>query len=188
MYGLVNQAIEDLIRKNHGDQLWEAVKRKAGVDVETFVSMEAYPDSVSYNLVGAASEITGTPAAQLLEAFGEHWTLYTAQKGYGQLFRMGGSTFKGFMQNLHNLHTHVALSFPHLTPPSFWCTDVTDSSMLLHYQSTREGLAPMVVGLVRGLGRMFDTKVTITLTHARAQGADHDVFVVTYAPAPGPSS
>jgi Haem-NO-binding len=182
MYGLVNQAIEDLIRKNHGDQVWDAVKHKAGVDVEAFVSMEAYPDAVSYGLVGAASEVLGTPAAQLLEAFGEHWTLYTAQKGYGDLLRTGGSTFKGFMQNLHNLHTHVALSFPHLRPPSFWCTDVTDGTMTLHYQSTREGLGPMVVGLVRGLGRMFATEVTITPTRSRTDGADHDEFLVTFAP------
>lgn len=184
MYGLVNQAIEDLIRKNHGDEVWDTIKRKAGVDIDAFVSMDAYPDAVSYDLVAAASEVLGTPADRLLEAFGEHWTLYTATKGYGELFRMGGSTFKGFMQNLHNLHTHVALSFPNLKPPSFWCTDVTDSSMNLHYQSTREGLGPMVVGLVRGLGRMFDTKVSITPTLTRADGAEHDVFLVTYAPFP----
>lgn len=182
MYGLVNQAIEDLVRTTHGDDTWEEVKRKAGVDVDTFISMEPYPDEMSYKLVGAASDVLGTSADQLLEAFGEHWTLYTAQKGYGDLFRMGGSTFKGFMQNLHNLHTHVSLSFPNLQPPSFWCTDVTDTSMVLHYRSTREGLGPMVVGLVRGLGRMFDTDVTVTATSTRAAGADHEVFLVTYAP------
>lgn len=181
MYGLVNRAIEDMVRTHHGDEAWDRIKRKAGVDVEAFISMESYPDAVSYGLVGAASEVLGQPAEALLEAFGEHWTLYTAQQGYGQLFRAGGSSFKEFMQNLHALHTQVGHSFPDLRPPSFWCTEVTDSSLRLHYQSTRLGLGPMVIGLVRGLGTMFDTDVTITPDRRRADGADHDEFVVRFA-------
>lgn len=181
MYGLVNRAIEDMVRTHHGAETWEQVKRQAGVDIEMFVSMESYPDSVSYSLVAAASEVLGQPAEALLEAFGEHWTLYTAQQGYGELFRMGGSSLKEFLQNLHTLHTNVALSFPHLQPPSFWCTEVTDSSLRLHYQSTRPGLAPMVVGLVKGLGTMFDTPVAIVADRTRADGADHDEFVVTFS-------
>lgn len=186
MYGLVNQAIEDLVRANHGDGTWEAIKRKAGVDVEAFVAMESYPDEVTYGLVAAASEVLGTPADRLLEAFGMHWTLFTAQKGYGDLLRKGGSSFREFMINLHELHTRVALSFPHLTPPSFWCTDVTDQSLRLHYQSKRAGLAPMVVGLVRGLGAMFNTSVDIVPTRTREEGDDHDEFVVRFSPAPLP--
>lgn len=184
MYGLVNQAIEDLVRANHGDSTWEAIKRKVGLDLEAFVAMESYPDEVTYGLVAAASEVLGTPADRLLEAFGTHWTLFTAQRGYGDLLKRCGSSFREFMTNLHELHTRVALTFPHLTPPSFWCTDVTDHSLRLHYQSKRAGLAPMVVGLVRGLGTMFDTRVEIVPARTREQGADHDEFLVTFAPAP----
>lgn len=182
MYGLVNRAIADLVCSRHGEETWTAIKRKAGVDIDTFVSMEGYPDEVTYNLVSAASEILKVPADQLLEAFGEYWTLYTAQEGYGDLLRMGGRSFKEFMLNLHNLHTHVALTFPHLRPPSFWCTDVTDRSLCLHYQSMRPGLAPMVVGLLKGLGKMFETEVHVTQTRSRAGGADHDEFAVRFEP------
>jgi hypothetical protein len=186
MYGLVNQAIEDLVRLHHGDAIWDQIKRRAGVQIEAFVRMEAYPDDVSYRLVGAASEVLGQPADRLLEAFGEHWTLFTAQRGYGEILKLGGSSFREFMLNLHALHTHVAHGFPHLQPPSFWCTDVTDSSLRLHYQSSRAGLTPMVVGLVRGLGTMFQTAVDITLDRSRAEGADHDEFVVAFRPASPP--
>ena len=181
MYGLVNRAIEDMVRSQHGDEVWLRIKQRAGVEVAMFVSMDSYPDSVSYGMVAAASEVLEQPADQLLEAFGEYWTLYTAQQGYGDLFRMGGTSFKSFMQNLHSLHTHVGHSFPHLQPPSFWCTDVTDTSLRLHYQSARAGFAPMVIGLVRGLGRMFETDVTIVAERASADGAPHDEFLVTFA-------
>jgi len=180
MYGLVNRAIEDMIRSAHGDETWQHVKERAGVDIDAFVSMQGYPDEVSYKLVGAASHILATPVTDLLEAFGAYWTLYTAREGYGDLLRMGGSTFKEFMLNLHALHTRVAVSFPGLEPPSFWCTDVTDTSLRLHYQSTRQGLGPMVVGLVRGLGMMFDAAVTVQAVATREAGADHDEFLVTF--------
>lgn len=179
MYGLVNQAIEDMVRTRHGDPAWDRIKRRAGVDVDAFLAMEPYPDATSYALVHAASEELSEPPERLLEAFGEHWTLFTAQKGYGDLFRMGGATFREFMLNLHSLHTRVALSFPDLDPPSFWCSDVTDRSLRLHYQSRRPGLGPMVVGLVKGLGRHFGADVEITAV-PRAADADHEQFLVTY--------
>lgn len=56
--------------------------------------------------------------------------------------------------------------------------------MKLHYYSHREGLAPFVVGLMQGLGKMFKTPVTVRLVEAKTQGADHDVFDVTWTTAP----
>lgn len=183
MYGLVNQAVEELVRSQHGDATWELIKARAGVDTPAFVSMSPYPDEVTYRLVGAASEHLGVPAGALLEAFGEYWTLYTARKGYGSLLGLAGTSFVDFVQNLDHLHAHVSLSFPELRPPTFWCTEVTDRTLRLHYRSTREGLAPMVVGLLRGLGKMFDTAVTVEQVVERARGADHDEFQVGFTPA-----
>jgi hypothetical protein len=38
----------------------------------------------------------------------------------------------------------------------------------------------MVVGLVKGLGKRFDTEVDVTQTSDRNDGADHDEFLVKY--------
>lgn len=55
MYGLVNKAIEDMVCKGFGEDVWETIKQKAGIDIEGFISMEAYPDDVTHRLVRAAS-------------------------------------------------------------------------------------------------------------------------------------
>lgn len=178
MYGLVNRALEDLLRKRCGDAAWESVKRRAGVDVEVFIRMDAYPDDVTYRLVGAAVEETGIPAAELLRAFGEYWTLYTADEGYGGLLDAAGYTLMDVLENLNELHQQVALAYPHLNPPRFECTDRTDRSITLHYYSHRPGLAPMIAGLVEGLGKRFGHQVTTEQVLDRAQGADHDSFNV----------
>ncbi|MEN9937042.1 MAG: hypothetical protein RLZZ387_3621 [Chloroflexota bacterium] len=180
MYGLVNKGVEELVRRTHGDEMWEQVKARAGVDVEFFVRMDAYPDDVTYRLVGAASEISGMPAHEMLEAFGEHWTTYTATEGYGDLMTMAGETLVDFLMNLDRLHSHVGLSFQHLRPPSFTCTDVTPRSLQLHYYSQRAGLAPMVVGLLKGLAVRFATPITVELIRSREAGDDHEVFLITF--------
>ena len=182
MYGLVNQAIEELVTERFGAEAWATIKTKAGVTEELFLSMQSYPDATTYRLVAAASETLGVPSGQLLEAFGEYWTRYTGSRGYGQLFERAGRTFREFMLNLHDLHSNVAVGFPALMPPSFWCTDVGEDRLRLHYQSTRPGLAPMVIGLVRGLGTMFHVRITVAHVVRRDDGADHDEFDVTFVP------
>jgi hypothetical protein len=71
MYGLVNKAVEDLITTKFGAQAWEDVAKKAGVDDIGFISMDPYPDEITYGLVSAAATILETSVDQLLEAFGE---------------------------------------------------------------------------------------------------------------------
>jgi hypothetical protein len=183
MYGMVNKAIEDLVTTRFGAAAWAQVKQRAGVEHEVILSMDPYPDDLTYRLVDAASEVLDLPADTVLEAFGEHWTLYTAQEGYGEMLRLSGDTLLEFLHNLDELHARVGLIFPQLRPPSFRCTHLTGHSLHLHYYSQRQGLAPMVFGLIKGLGAMFGTPTTICLLDDRSRGADHDVFLVEYGPA-----
>ena len=182
MYGMVNKAVEDMVVMHHGEAVWEQIKAEAGVDVEVFMSNEGYPDEVTYNLVGAASELLGLPAEQILIGFGEHWVLHTAQEGYGGLMAAAGRTLPEFLRNLPNFHSRVSMIFPKLQPPRFECTDISEGSLKLHYYSDREGLTSFVIGLMQGLGKMFKTPVTIRLLESKAKGADHDLFEVNWAP------
>jgi Haem-NO-binding len=181
MYGLVNKAIQDMICQNYGEESWETIKQKAGLeDIDFFISMDAYSDDITYRLVEAACEVFGMPAEDILKAFGEYWVTYTAEEGYGELLDSAGDSLPQFIDNLDNLHARVGLSFSQLRPPSFDCEHTSDKSMELHYQSTRKGLTPMVIGLLHGLGKRFNTKVNITQTASREKGAAYDSFSIQY--------
>lgn len=175
MYGLVNKAVEELVRTRFGDETWAKVRERAGIEVGGFMSMDPYPDAVTYRMVFAASEVLGTPVAALLEAFGEYWMVYTAREGYGQLISMFGSSLGEFLGNLDNMHTRVGLSFPELQPPSFVLSELGEDRYTLEYHSTREGLAPMVEGLLRGLARIFGESVEVVHTHPRER-LGYDLF------------
>jgi hypothetical protein len=100
MYGMVNSAIMDLLVANHGEETWQKVKSKAGVEDEMFISTESYPDEITYKLVGAASEVLDRPAGEILNQFGRWWVLDTARNNYGHLLTFGGRSFGEFLKNL----------------------------------------------------------------------------------------
>jgi hypothetical protein len=181
MYGLVNKAIEDLVTRAHGRAMWDTIAASAGV-TGSFVCMRQYPDEVTFRLVDAAAQALGASSSAVLEAFGEFWTSYTAQEGYGDLLDLMGGNLVDFLNDLDCMHARVGLSFPELRPPSFACEALPDGSLRLRYTSTRPGLAPLVVGLLRGLGKMFGEDLRIV--HERSVAVGCDDFLIHRASPP----
>ncbi|MFM7052233.1 MAG: heme NO-binding domain-containing protein [Planctomycetota bacterium] len=180
MYGLINRAVEDLVRSKFGDDAWNRIRTRAGLPDEPFMAMEQYPDKSTYDLVAAASAELGAPAEAILEEFGKYWTVYTAEAGYGDLMRTAGRSLPEFLGNLDQLHTRVRLLFPHLQPPSFSVSNQQASSLDLHYFSERPGLAPLVVGLLRGLGERFSVDVEVAVRRVDGVDRPHDLFHVKW--------
>ncbi len=180
MYGLVNKALCEMITRRHGAATWERIREEASVDVEVFISMDAYPDALTYQLVGAAAAILEQEVPMLLHEFGRHWVLDTAAQHYGHLLQAGGRSFREFLLALPNFHTRVSLMMPQLVPPEFACTDIGEGALRLHYRSQRPGLAPFVEGLVDGLGELFAVTVQCRPLPAASEGAGHTVFEVVW--------
>lgn len=74
MYGLVNRAIQQMVCTEHGESVWDEVKRRADLgDLDFFATYEAYPDDVTHRLVAAVSEVLNLPAKAVMQAFGTFW-------------------------------------------------------------------------------------------------------------------
>ncbi|MCE2711547.1 MAG: heme NO-binding domain-containing protein [Cryomorphaceae bacterium] len=177
MYGLVNKAIKDLVTDNYGEETWVEICERANFEDLDFISMSPYPDKLTFDLVGAASEVLSVPAEDLLFAFGEYWILYTAEKGYGNMLDLSGDTFPKFLKNMNMLHERVNASMPKLQPPVFSVRNETESSLELVYASHRTGLIPMLKGLISGLGKRFD--LSVESTHISEENGAH-VFKITW--------
>lgn len=187
MYGMVNNAIKELILAEYGPDIWQQVKSRAEVEDEVFLSNEPYPDEITYRLIQAtSSELEVAPEA-VLHRFGMWWVLKTGREGYGHLMNSGGKTLREFLINLPNFHTRIMMMFPELRPPEFECEDTESGALRLHYRSTRKGLAPFVGGLLQGLAEMFETSITVKHEESVESGADHDVFVITWDSSPSAS-
>lgn len=180
MHGLVNKAVEQLVKLQHGEQVWREIAEKAEVDY-SFVSMDTYPDAVTFALVDAASHVLKIPVNEILEAFGEHWIQYTVDEGYGQTMSLYGASVPEFLQNMNNLHAQIRLSFPDLNPPVITCEETVGGELLVCYESQRSGLSPMLVGLLKGLGKRFATPVNVEYIPPREKCQNQEYFLVSYA-------
>lgn len=181
MYGMINQAVKHLVVERFGANTWGKIRAAAGVEDDAFLAMEQYPDELTYRLVQVSSEILEIPATEVLEAFGAHWIEYTSEAGYGELLDGAGANLEECLHNLDQLHTRVRLGMPHLAPPSFEVENDGGGVFLLHYFSHREGLAHLVVGLVRGLAERLGEQIEIEQIESRANGDENDTFRISIA-------
>lgn len=165
---MVNKAIEQMLRIDYGETVWAAVRRRAGVTDEVFVSTEAYPDDLTFRLIAAASECTGTPVARILRRFGEYWMVDANGADYGHMFAAAGRTLDQFLANLPQLHDRIALQFPNLEPPRLIVTDQTGRSLRLKFSGLRPGLTAFIRGVVQGVGKRFATPVRLTVERSPA--------------------
>lgn len=169
-----------MVKEKFGEDAWKEILIKSDVNLEFFISSEAYDDSITYQLAFAAAEVTGLPLSNVLSSLGEWWILRTSKEKYGQLLESGGDDLKEFLVNLPSFHNRIMLLYTKLTPPEFQISDVGESSIKVHYFSKREGFKDFVHGLLIGLGKLYKTKVEIELLKSREKGDPNEVFRVTW--------
>ncbi len=180
MYGIVNKAIESLVKENFGESKWNIIKESSGVDIEYFMSNEPYDDDITYKLAEAVSSEMNISLGDVFIAFGEYWVMKTGKEKYGSLMEAGGSNLKDFLKNLPMFHNRIMLFYPKLTPPEFKVSHEEDRSIHLHYFSKRAGLKEFVRGLIQGLGILYNTPVQIELLEDRDNGDHHEIFKVSW--------
>ncbi|XP_068156138.1 guanylate cyclase soluble subunit beta-1 [Drosophila tropicalis] len=173
MYGFVNYALELLVLKHFGEELWEKIKKKAMVSMEgQFLVRQIYDDEITYNLIGAAVEILNIPADDILELFGKTFFEFCQDSGYDKILQVLGATPRDFLQNLDALHDHLGTLYPGMRAPSFRCTE-QDGELLLHYYSERPGLEHIVIGIVKAVAsKLHGVEVEIDIVKRKGEPID----------------
>ena len=179
MYGMINEAIRTLVTREAGEEVWQQVLKASGVGEDVFENLEGYDDSVTFSLVGSASEIMGLPASDILEMFGVYWAVEVAPQGYGDYFNAFGHDFETFVEGLDEMHVRIAEMLPNLAPPSFEINKLGDNHFEIHYESPRDGLAPLAIGTLKGIAQHFGGEADITQIEYKGTD-DHDVFEVKF--------
>lgn len=183
MYGMVNRAIRDLVIDEAGAEVWDEIRRAAGLETDEFNDTVIYDDAVTYDLVAAASRTLGLDPASVLHEFGRHWILFTGREGWGPLFDMAGDDLRTFVAGLDALHSRVQASMPGTRMPSFTSIERPDRVLEVEYRSERDGLAPMVEGLFTGLAEHFGEGWVVEHDGRRH---DAEVFLLTPVPSATP--
>ena len=160
MYGMINDAIKTMVTEVMGATAWEKIQKKVLAPAD-FERMGTYDDALTYNLVGAVSEMSGQKPEAILEAFGRFWIQYASKTAYGPIIRMFGENFKECVTNLDQMHLKMGAMMPGMRAPQFSVIETNGSEFTVRYRSTRAGLSPMVKGLIEGLGIYFEQNVKV---------------------------
>ena len=177
MYGLVNKAIEDLVISSAGKEAWDKIKERAGLQELQMLDSSHYDDEITYSLVHAAAEILEQSAENILFAFGKHWVMYTDKNGWNNLFGATGDDLVSFLRGLDDMHARVNAAMPEGCMPEFTLID-KDGYFQFEYRSEREGLAPMVCGILVGLTEHFEEHWKIEHVDQKSQ-CGIDRFLLT---------
>ncbi|XP_067000206.1 guanylate cyclase soluble subunit beta-1 [Anabrus simplex] len=190
MYGFVNYALELLVVKTFGDEIWEQIKKEAEVSMEgQFLVRQIYDDDITYSLIQAAVAVLQIPADSILELFGKTFFEFCQDSGYDKILQVLGATPRDFLQNLDALHDHLGTIYPGMKAPSFRCTErPEDGKLILHYYSDRPGLEHIVIGIVKTVAsKLHGTEVEVEIYRTKEE-CDHVQFLITEVSGPPKSA
>ena len=153
MYGIINNAVRELVVKNFGEQSWDNIIARVGCPHHEFNTLEPMRIKTTYDLVSAASEELGVTPEEVLHLFGKHWVGYTQNNGYGVLMDMFGHSFIESLKSKPVTHENGFSMLVSCVPQT---SEYKKSSMMVRcfWSTTRlEGLSNMVVGLLESMAQ-----------------------------------
>ncbi len=178
MKGAINKGIQEFVETTAGVDAWNDIKEQAGCDEPFFAAGLDYDDELTLRLVQAAAEVTGLPIETVLVEFGKYWIPHTGRTSYPALFELlhGARECLLAMNRVHELVTRTT---PNATPPQFEFDELPNGRLLMHYHSERR-LCKVLIGLIHGVGELFDEELTVREVACFHDGSDHCVMEVEF--------
>ncbi|KAL8603722.1 hypothetical protein ACOMHN_024338 [Nucella lapillus] len=164
MNGQIHCVIREMVQVKFGLEKWEEVLKTSAMDEDShFLVFSVYDDSCTFRLIDSVSRVLGVPYETVLKEFGVYFLSYCMKHGYHKMLLTLGQDLFSFIQNLDSLHSMLSLSYKGIVSPSFRCSERDDGIIVIHHYSWRNGLYPIVQGLLEAVGRdLFNQVVTIT--------------------------
>ena len=158
MKGIVFNLLGDMVESRYGIAAWDALLQTTGQD-GVYVATESYPDAQLYDLVGAASNMTGIDAGELIPAFGRYMIPSFARDYPG--FFGSGMRLRDFLLTVDQVvHVEVRKLYPGAGLPTFHYNASSPDRLRMDYRSPRR-LCALAVGLIEGAAEHFGEACTI---------------------------
>lgn len=162
MKGTIVKCLEEVVRKNFGDEKWKAVLAAMGIDeARVFSTMEDVPDGTVVEMIGKVAAVLGISKEAAMEAFGMHWSKTYAPRVYGVFFEKAKSA-RAFLLSLDGVHDTVTRRMENARPPRFVYDDKQPERLVMRYDSPR-GLVALMPGLVKGVGALYGEEIDVAL-------------------------
>ncbi|MDQ3611323.1 MAG: heme NO-binding domain-containing protein [Actinomycetota bacterium] len=168
MKGIIFNLAEEVVRREHGEDTWDAILLRAGLD-GSWTSLGSYPDEHLERVVTGAAALLGTDERTVLCTVAEGAIPLLAVR-YPHFFTPHTDT-RAFVLTLNDMiHPEVRKVYPGATPPVFGFESAPEGEMLLSYTSARR-LCALAEGFVYGAAKHYGQPVVISQPACMLDGA-----------------
>lgn len=175
MKGIIFNLLEELVRREHGEDTWDALLEAAGVE-GSYTSLGNYPDEHLLKLVGAASAALRTPPDAIVRWFGRNALPLLAER-YPRFFTPHTSVAT-FLLTLNDIiHTEVRKLYPGADVPIFDFSTPSPDTVVMGYRSPRR-LCALAEGFIEGAAAHYNEEVSIGQSLCMKQGDEKCLFHV----------
>jgi hypothetical protein len=154
MHGTIFTLLKRYVQTQYDHSTWVKLLEVSGLAAVSFDSKQVYPDEHIYALVGNAAGMTGIPAGELHEKFGEYLVpdlMYMYQK----LVDPRWKTLDMIEHTENVMHARVRQEHAKNAPPVLEVQRLSENELFIDYVSARR-MSGLAVGIVRGLATYFD--------------------------------
>ncbi len=177
MKGIVFNLLEEVVRREHGEDTWDRLLDDAHLD-GVYTSLGNYPDEEVMKLVEAASAALGLPADAVVRWFGRSALPLLAEK-YPALFEPHEST-RSFLLTLNTIiHPEVRRIYPGADVPVFDFDSSANDVLVLGYSSPRK-LCAFGEGLIAGAAAHYGEAASIEQSVCMKRGDPRCVFRISF--------
>lgn len=167
MKGIIFNLAEEVVRTGHGEDAWDAVLERAGLE-GTWTSLGDYPDEHLSRVVSAAAGLLGVDEQAVLRIVGQGSMPVLARR-YPHFFEPHADALS-FILTLNGLiHPEVKKLYPGATPPDFGVEEAGDGTVVLSYTSARR-LCALAEGFIQGAAEHYGQTVTLTQSDCELHG------------------
>ena len=159
-----------MIVDQFGAQAWNQTLTAADLDDAILVSVQSYPDEVTFRLIGAAAVTAGLTVEETLHAFGRHWIRAAGEGPYASVLKILGTSLLESLRNLDQMHASIQIAMPGAQLPQFSVLSEDHQSIRLAYYSERAGLETFVCGLLDGMLEKFATPGSVEFNGQDGEG------------------
>ncbi|HKB18932.1 MAG TPA: heme NO-binding domain-containing protein [Candidatus Dormibacteraeota bacterium] len=181
MQGVILDEMRLFVAQRYGYRAWlDTLKRSERSATQHYELDEVYPDEELGLLAFNASEVTGTPPLELLEAFGEALAP-DMMRVYSYLLDPAWG-FSDFLLNMEPLlHEALKLHTPGAQPIKIRARRAAPDAVEVTYTSPLRACAA-VRGVIAGAAREYGVGVAIVETECGLRGGPQCVFQVQWQP------
>jgi len=159
MHGIIHAQLKQFVETHHGADAWRAVLEEAGLTGKVFLANGAYADEDAVAIVTAASKLTGAPAADILEGFGE-FIVPALMSTYKSMTKPNWKTMELLLYTEDTIHKAVRLKNPGAEPPRLQFQQTGPNTLKFNYNSPRQ-MSAVAKGIIKGVAKHYGEQVDI---------------------------